>query len=212
MSQSASPVASGNDQGLDRRKNTTTFQRVMGVLAWVMVFVGSGWITFGHMLMSGGGGWVLFFHLFGLLPIFAIVTLVHAGLVTAYSGRVRSLSAGPRAAMASLIFFCTTGLYPFFVSDVGDTSESMVPSRATAWLGVSDEASAIIAILCLGILVVSALAMIILDIVDLVQARPRYSLVNGQIPAAVPVDPPGSDPDDASDRWRPPSSSLSSPE
>lgn len=89
---------------------------------------------------------------------------------------------------------------------MGDTSDSAVPSRVNAWLGVPDEPSVIIGSICMVILFVSALSTIILDVIDLVQVRPRYSIVDAHMPTPgtppLPVGTAVSEPSKASDRWR----------
>lgn len=160
--------------------SATAFQRYMGVAAWVMVVVGPVWVGAGHSLLGGGGGWVILFHVLRVLPIYVVLALVHAVLVTVRSRRVKEFAAGQIASIVSFVFLLATVAYPFFVADFGDASDSEIPARVTAWFGMSGDASFQISIVLLAVMAVAIIAAIVADSVDLSRTSngtPRYGTV-----------------------------------
>lgn len=171
MSSSQVPVPNplngvASERGAPPPAMPTSVQRTMGVLAWVMVIAGTLWVGLGHALMGGGGGWLVIFHLFFIMPVYGIVALTHAILVTLYGRRLPRFGAGPKASIAALVFTGLSLFYPLTVTDAGDAGPPL-DARLTAWFGIPLDAVGVMQVATLGGLIVSALAMIVFDAIEL---------------------------------------------
>lgn len=153
--------------------STTLLQRWMAILAWVLFAFGTIWVGGGHGLMGGGAGWMMVIHVVTVIPAYFLLSLTHAILVTIWSRRVGAsrFSASPRASKAAIAVVILTVLYPFFVTDGGDTPESAVPSRLMAWFGVPESVTATLLMPILIMLVVAFIVTIAFDIAALVATR-----------------------------------------
>ena len=115
-------------------------QVAIAMLAWPMVVLGAAWFAFGHAFLGRGGGWMIFLGIVFLIPAYAAVAFIHAILVTLYARRRGRWAAGPWSSIATAVFYLITAFYPLTVTDFGDTGPAL-PSRLTAWFGVSESTS-----------------------------------------------------------------------
>lgn len=99
-------------------------------------------------------------------PIYVVSAGINAILVTMYARRRGQRAAGPWQSRAGLLFYALTLFYPFTVTDFGDTGPAL-PSRLTAWFGVSEDISAMIAYGLWWVLAVLAILMIVGGAVDM---------------------------------------------
>lgn len=152
----------------------TGLQRAVAILAWPMVLVGTLWFGFGHALLGGGGGWMVFIGLLFGAPIYGTVAVISAILVTVYARKNRRWAAGSWQTWAAVPFYLLTAFYPLTVTDFGDSGPAL-PSRLTAWFGVSQNTSGILMYSLWWIMSLVALLVIIGGIVDLVQLNQKLA-------------------------------------
>lgn len=142
----------------------------MAILAWPMVLLGTVWITLGHVFLAGGeGGWMILFNIVVMGPGAAIALLIHAILVTLYARKVGRWQAGPWSGRFALAFYILLAVHPFLIEDVGDSGPG-IPSRLMVWFGISSEATEMLMGASILLLLAVAVALIVVDAIDLGKA------------------------------------------
>lgn len=130
-------------------------------------------MTWGHVLLALNGGWMMIVHAVTVLPVYGVLVAVHTILVRVVNSRARGMDTSPRVAIASIPAIILVFLFPFTVQDFGDADRHYVPSRLAAWFGVSTDAAAMTMVTIAGLIVLSFVVLIVLDIVDLVAIGKR---------------------------------------